>query len=126
MTNDANSNGRANASRVFIPPRDGKAVPAEAYEAMGLTSAEMAEIAGGHSWRTRGVGMSRRGILTEQDHNKFDALIGHVLDDYRAGTLSKADAISGLAELVAAIDIGNESEARAWLTEGRKRLQKKP
>ena len=70
--------------------------------------------------------MQRPGILTEQDHNNFDALIGHVLDDYRAGTLAKADAIGGLAELFAAIDIGNEGEARAWLTEGRKRFQKRP
>jgi hypothetical protein len=70
--------------------------------------------------------MAKTGFLTEQDHNKFDALIGHVLDDYRAGTLTKADAIGGLAELIAAIDIGNEGEARAWLTEGRKRFQKRP
>lgn len=70
--------------------------------------------------------MEKPGFLTEQDHNNFDVLIGHVLDDYRAGTLSKSDAIGGLAQLVAAIDIGNEGEARAWLKEGRKRFQKRP
>lgn len=68
--------------------------------------------------------LGRRGILSEQDHTNFDALIRHALEAYRAGTLTLPDAVGGLAEFVAALDIGNATEVQAWLKEGRKRFTK--
>ncbi len=52
--------------------------------------------------------------LSERDHNDMDAFLGEVLDDYKAGTITRDQAIGGLAHVMAALDIGNTGEARAW------------
>lgn len=62
----------------------------------------------------------RNGELTSRDHKNMDAFLGHVLDDYKEGTITKADAIGALAHVVAAIDKGNTDEARNWFEQGRK------
>jgi hypothetical protein len=61
--------------------------------------------------------------LTERDHTNMDAFLGHVLDDYKAGTLTKEQAVSGLAHVMAALDQGNTGEARIWLEQGRKLIR---
>lgn len=58
--------------------------------------------------------------LTERDHLNMDALLGHVPDDYKAGTITKEQAIGGLAHVMAALDIGNTAEAQSWFEQGRK------
>ncbi len=46
-----------------------------------------------------------------------------VLDDYRDGVLTKEQAVGGLAHVMAALNIGNVDEARAWFREGRKLIR---
>lgn len=58
--------------------------------------------------------------LTEKDHQNMDSFLGHVLDDYKKGTISKEQAVSGLAQVMSALDHGNYGEVRSWLEEGRK------
>ena len=58
--------------------------------------------------------------LTDTDHRNMDAFLGAVLDDYRDGALTKEQAVGGLAHVMAALNIGNVAEARAWFREGRK------
>lgn len=64
--------------------------------------------------------MREKGKLTDRDHVNMDAFLGHVLDDYKAGGITKAQAVSGLAHVITAIDIGNYGEAVNWFEQGRK------
>jgi len=64
--------------------------------------------------------MNRTGQLSDKDHADMDAFLGHVLEDFKAGTITKAQAVSGPAHVIAAIDIGNYGEAINWFREGRK------
>lgn len=64
--------------------------------------------------------MSSRGNLTERDHINMDAFLGHVLEDFKAGTITKEQAIGGLAHVMAALDIGNTPEASSWFENGQK------
>lgn len=58
--------------------------------------------------------------LTERDHQNMDAFLGHVLDDYKSGEITKDEAIGGLAHVMAALDRDNYGEARNWFEQGRK------
>lgn len=53
-------------------------------------------------------------ILTAADHKGMENLINAALDGYKNGTLSRDSAMSSLAHVMAAIDIGNYAEARSW------------
>jgi hypothetical protein len=64
--------------------------------------------------------MKDKFTLKDQDHENLDAFLGHVLDDYKAGVLDRAKAIAGLAQMIAALDLGNYDEVRSWLEQGRK------
>lgn len=68
--------------------------------------------------------MKVKPVLTSKDHKNMDAFLGHVLDDYKAGVLDKTKAIAGLAHVMAALDLDNYDEARAWFEQGRKFIQK--
>ncbi len=63
---------------------------------------------------------SREDALTSQDHDNMDAFLGAVLEDFKAGLISKAQVVGGLAHVIAAIDSGNYGEARSWFAQGRK------
>ena len=65
----------------------------------------------------------RKPSLSSQDYQNIDALLGHVLEDFRAGSITKEEAISGLAHVIAAIDKGNYAEVTSWLKEGRKLIR---
>ncbi|EAO6358540.1 hypothetical protein FCF58_14045 [Salmonella enterica] len=52
--------------------------------------------------------------LTTADHKGMENLINAALDGYKNGTLSRDSAMSSLAHVIAAIDIGNYAEARNW------------
>lgn len=65
---------------------------------------------------------NNEGKLTDKDHADMDAFLGHVLDDYKNGLLSKPTAIETLAHVIAAIDINNHAEAINWFQQGRKFL----
>lgn len=66
---------------------------------------------------------NRNPTLTTQDHHNMDSFLGHVLEDYKAGLISKDAAIGGIAHVVAAVDLGNYGEARLWLEQGRKLIR---
>ena len=62
---------------------------------------------------------NREATLTDRDHNNMDAFLGHVLEDFKAGEISKDEAIGALAHVIAAIDQGNYGEAINWFEQGR-------
>ena len=64
--------------------------------------------------------MKSKPVLSEKDHKNMDAFLGHVLDDYKSGTITRAQAIGGLAHVMAALDLDNYAEACNWCVEGRK------
>ena len=70
--------------------------------------------------------MAKPDALTEKDHNNLDAFLGHVLDDYKAGEISRQDALSGLTHVFAALDHDNYGEVRGWLEQGRKFIRNLP
>lgn len=55
-----------------------------------------------------------KNALTAADHKGMENLINAALDGYKKGTLSRESAMSALAHVMAAIDIGNYAEARSW------------
>ncbi|SIQ98451.1 hypothetical protein [Aquipseudomonas alcaligenes] len=63
--------------------------------------------------------MEKKPQLTTRDHNNMDAFLGHVLDDYKAGLITKDQAVGGLAHVMAALDRDNYPEARSWFEQGR-------
>lgn len=68
--------------------------------------------------------MKNEAVLNDDDHKNMDAFLGHVLDDYKEGRISKERAIGGLAHVMAALDLDNYSEAREWFKQGRKFLSR--
>lgn len=58
--------------------------------------------------------------LTARDHENMDAFLGYVLDDYKAGEITKDEAVGALAHVMAALDLGNTGEAANWFEQGRK------
>ena len=63
---------------------------------------------------------NERGSLSERDHQNMDAFLGHILDDFKSGQVTKQQVIGGLVQMISAIDIGNHGEARNWFEQGRK------
>ena len=61
--------------------------------------------------------MEREATLTDKDHRVMDKMLADVLDAYKDGSLSKTAAVSGLAHVMAALDIGNTGEAIAWFNQ---------
>jgi hypothetical protein len=58
--------------------------------------------------------MKSDGKLSDADHNAMDSFLGRVLDAYKAGGITRQSAISGLAHVIAAVDIDNHPEAISW------------
>ncbi len=54
--------------------------------------------------------MSRAPSVTEAQLNVIDAFVGRVLDAYKAGAITRQDAIDDIGHVWVAIDVGNESE----------------
>lgn len=57
--------------------------------------------------------------LTTADHHLMDGFLGDILEDFKAGAITKAQAVGALAHVMAALDIGNTGEARSWFQNGR-------
>ncbi|KAB0471089.1 hypothetical protein K6V72_10425 [Ralstonia insidiosa] len=55
--------------------------------------------------------------LTNQDHKRMDAFLERVLDAYKAGEITRDDAVGGLAHVMAALDNGNTGEAVSWFNQ---------
>ncbi|TPG88266.1 hypothetical protein EAH72_33460 [Pseudomonas caspiana] len=66
--------------------------------------------------------MSSKTELNDRDHENMDAFLGHVLDAYKAGDITKERAIGSLAHVMTALEKGNYDEARSWFKQGRKHL----
>lgn len=62
----------------------------------------------------------RKASLTTKDHKNMDAFLGHVLEDFKDGEITKEEAIGALAHVMTALDIGNTAEAVNWFEQGRK------
>lgn len=58
------------------------------------------------------------GQLSENDHEALNSFLTVVLNALLEGTLSKADAQSGIAHVIGAIDLGNHDEARRFFANG--------
>lgn len=54
------------------------------------------------------------------DQINLELFFGHVLEDYKAGAISKEQAIGGLVNMAAALNRGDFEEARRWAEQGRK------
>lgn len=61
--------------------------------------------------------------LTPRDNENIAAFLKHVLDDYKAGAVSKASVVGALSHIIAALDLDNYAEARTWFEQGRKFIQ---
>ncbi|MCU7927522.1 MAG: hypothetical protein KZQ97_13905 [Candidatus Thiodiazotropha sp. (ex Dulcina madagascariensis)] len=70
--------------------------------------------------------MKSKPDLTTKDHANMKAFLGHVLDDYKSGVITKEQAIAGIAHTMAALDLDNYEEARHWLEQGRKLIRFDP
>ena len=60
------------------------------------------------------------GHLTNADHTQMDGFLAAVLEDFKAGVITKEQAVGGLAHVMAALDKGNTAEAVNWFKQGRK------
>jgi len=70
--------------------------------------------------------MASKPELNQRDHQNMDAFLGHVLDGYKTGQITKEAAVGALAHVMAALDLDNYAEARSWFEEGRKYLAEEP
>jgi hypothetical protein len=70
--------------------------------------------------------MSKKPTLNDGDHENMDAFLGHVLDDHKAGKITKEAAVGALAHVMTALDQDNYDEARSWFRQGRSFLSKAP
>lgn len=70
--------------------------------------------------------MASKPELNQRDHQNMDAFLGHVLDGYKTGQITKDAAVGALAHVMAALDLDNYAEARSWFEEGRKFLAEEP
>ena len=61
--------------------------------------------------------MKNEKILKEIDHHTIDDLLSRVLDAYKNDELSKEAVIGGLANVMAALDIGNSELALDWINQ---------
>jgi len=64
--------------------------------------------------------MKESPVLTDKDHENMDAFLGHVLDDFKNGEITRDQAIGGLAHVMAALDLDNYGEVISWFEQGRK------
>ncbi|GFZ68792.1 hypothetical protein PSE10B_53140 [Pseudomonas amygdali pv. eriobotryae] len=64
--------------------------------------------------------------LNNGDHENMDAFLGHVLDAYKSGKITKETGVGALAHVMAALDQDNYEEARSWFRQGRSFLSKEP
>ncbi len=57
-----------------------------------------------------------KGVLSEQDHEDMDKLLGEILDAYRNGVVDRETAIGDLADVIAGIDTRDLNLFRHWVT----------
>lgn len=70
--------------------------------------------------------MDGEGNLTDKDHAEMDGFLVRVLDAYKDGKLSRTEAVSGLAHVMAALDIRNTQEAVLWFRQDGVKFFKDP
>lgn len=66
----------------------------------------------------------REPTLSNRDHKNMDAFLGHVLEDFKSGAITKEQAVGGLAHVMAALDRGNYAEAIGWFEQGREFMRR--
>lgn len=65
---------------------------------------------------------SRAPIFMNRDHVNLDAFLAHALEDFKAGRITKDQAVGGMVQMIAALDKGDVATARNWIEQGRKLL----
>jgi lactam utilization protein B len=68
------------------------------------------------------MNQANRSSLTEADHANMTAFIGHVLDLYRDGEISRSAATETLAEVMTLLDQGDHQKAIDFFRRGRKEI----
>lgn len=63
--------------------------------------------------------MTSKTELSNRDHDNMDAFLGHVLEAFKAGEITKERAVGSLAHVMTALEKGNHDEARSWFQQGR-------
>jgi len=58
-----------------------------------------------------------------RDQLNMEAFLGGVVDDYKAGVITREQAIGGLAKAMVALNRGDFEEARRWFEQGRKLIR---
>lgn len=66
--------------------------------------------------------MTSKTELNDRDHENMDAFLGHVLDAFKAGTITKERAVGLIAHPITALDTRNYDEVRSWFEQGRKQF----
>lgn len=62
--------------------------------------------------------------LSGRDHGDLNTFLGAVLDDYKNETITRGQARSGLAYVIAALDVNNYDEGGSWRRQGRKLIRR--
>ena len=60
--------------------------------------------------------------LTQIDHNKMDAFLDYVLEEFKNEKLTKSQVAGALKQIIGALDKGNTSEVRQWFDHGKDRM----
>jgi hypothetical protein len=63
---------------------------------------------------------STREDVMDKDQIDLEAFFASLLDDYKAGALTKAQAVGGLVHFAVALNRDDFDEARRWARQGRK------
>lgn len=55
--------------------------------------------------------------LTSKNQRAMDKMLERVLDAYKAGAITRDNAVAGLAHVIAAVDLGNRFEYEGWFNQ---------
>jgi hypothetical protein len=58
--------------------------------------------------------MKEKGQLSNTDHSSMEKFLGFILEGHKTGYLDRGEAIGIIAHVIAAVDQGNDGEARSW------------
>lgn len=61
--------------------------------------------------------------LTDRDKINMESFLGHVLEAFKSGVLTKGQAIDGVSHVILAVDRGDYVDATNWLEQGRRLIQ---
>lgn len=60
--------------------------------------------------------------LTHSDHNKMDAFLDYLLEEFKNQKLTKSQVAGALKQIIGALDKGNTAEVLQWFENGKERM----